>query len=90
MILSTTPRRAPLAAIAALVLALPAASVVHAPALAQAQPPVTHVPSSVADLAEGLLDAVVNISTSQAAPAGRGGRGGQRPVPRPGLPERSP
>ena len=77
--------KAPLAVAVALVLAIPAASVPHA--LAQAQPPATHGPASVADLAEGLLDAVVNISTSQAA---RGGRGGQRNVPRPGLPEGSP
>jgi serine protease Do len=37
---------------------------VTAPALAQAQP-MSAGPESVADLAEGLLDAVVNISTSQ-------------------------
>ena len=43
-------------------------------------------PASVADLAEGLLDAVVNISTSQNVR----GRGGQRNVPPPGLPEGSP
>lgn len=41
-------------------------------------------PASVADLAEGLLDAVVNISTSQNAPSGR------RNVPPPDLPEGSP
>lgn len=56
------------------------------PALAQAQPqpPVSHGPASVADLAEGLLDAVVNISTSQNV------RGTQRNVPPPNLPEGSP
>ena len=43
-------------------------------------------PASVADLAEGLLDAVVNISTSQNVR----GSGGQRNVPPPGLPEGSP
>ena len=52
----------------------------------QTQPPVAHGPASVADLAEGLLDAVVNVSTSQNV----GGRGGQRSVPPPGLPEGSP
>ncbi|WP_421925810.1 DegQ family serine endoprotease [Neoaquamicrobium sediminum] len=55
-------------------------------AYAQAQPPVAHGPASVADLAEGLLDAVVNVSTSQNV----GGRSGQRNVPPPGLPEGSP
>ncbi|TYR32410.1 DegQ family serine endoprotease [Mesorhizobium microcysteis] len=54
---------------------------------AQAQPPVVQGPASVADLAEGLLDAVVNISTSQNV---RGSSGGQRNVPPPGLPEGSP
>ena len=43
-------------------------------------------PASVADLAEGLLDAVVNISTSQNIE----GPGGQGTVPMPGLPEGSP
>jgi serine protease Do len=42
-------------------------------------------PASVADLAEGLLEAVVNISTSQRS---AGGSGNQVPVPR--LPEGSP
>ncbi len=61
-------------------------------AFAQAQPqagsaqPNQQGPASVADLAEGLLDAVVNISTSQSAPSG----GGQRNVPVPQLPEGSP
>jgi serine protease Do len=54
-----------------------------APAIAQTAVPVQG-PASVADLAEGLLDAVVNISTSQNV----GGRG--RNVPMPGLPEGSP
>ena len=44
-----------------------------------------HGPESVADLAEGLLDAVVNISTSQNV----GGRN-RNTVPQPGLPEGSP
>ncbi len=53
---------------------------------APAAPPPVHGPASVADLAEGLLDAVVNISTSQSV----GRRGGQRSTPWPGLPEGSP
>ncbi len=56
-------------------------------ALAQAQPPVVQGPSSVADLAEGLLGAVVNISTTQT----RGGRSRPAtPSPAPQLPEGSP
>ena len=43
-------------------------------------------PASVADLAEGLLDAVVNISTSQKVTGG----GGNDAVPMPRLPEGSP
>ncbi|HTV67436.1 MAG TPA: DegQ family serine endoprotease [Rhizobiaceae bacterium] len=43
-------------------------------------------PASVADLAEGLLDAVVNISTSQTVK----GTEGQGTVPMPELPEGSP
>lgn len=42
-------------------------------------------PESFADLAEGLLDAVVNISTSQNAPAAT-----EKAVPKPELPEGSP
>ncbi|WP_373695900.1 DegQ family serine endoprotease [Aquibium pacificus] len=56
-------------------LALPAA-----PAFAQ-----TQGPASVADLAENLLEAVVNISTSQNSPGGGSGN-----VPMPDLPEGSP
>ena len=53
--------------------------------------PTQHGPESVADLAEGLLDAVVNISTSQNVKGSGGGEnGGQGPVPRPQLPEGSP
>lgn len=51
-----------------------------APALAQQRGP-----ASVADLAEGLLEAVVNISTSQ-----NRGASGQDAVPMPQLPEGSP
>jgi serine protease Do len=46
-------------------------------------------PASVADLAEKLLGAVVNISTSQRV-GGTGGQGGGSPVPTPRLPEGSP
>jgi len=57
-----------------------------APAQAQVQPQMMQGPASVADLAEDLLGAVVNISTSQAS---RGGS--QRGTPRaPQLPEGSP
>ncbi|MFN3766605.1 MAG: DegQ family serine endoprotease [Aliihoeflea sp.] len=62
-------------------------------AFAQTQPapgsaqPRQHGPASVADLAEGLLGAVVNISTSQNA---SGGNQTQRNVPVPQLPEGSP
>ena len=51
-----------------------------APAMAGAQPA---GPQSVADLAEGLTDAVVNISTSQTVKAPQG-------IPLPDLPEGSP
>ncbi len=55
-----------------------------------AQPPVVQGPASVADLAEGLLDAVVNISTSQAsAETNMGGRRGAPPT-QPQIPEGSP
>ncbi|RST86518.1 DegQ family serine endoprotease [Aquibium carbonis] len=68
-------RRFALAATAAAMLAQPAA-----PAFAQQRGP-----ASVADLAEGLLEAVVNISTSQ-----NRGAGGSDAVPMPRLPEGSP
>lgn len=57
-----------------------------APAPGSAQPR-QQGPASVADLAEGLLGAVVNISTSQNA---SGGGQTQRNVPVPQLPEGSP
>lgn len=44
-------------------------------------------PASVADLAEGLLDAVVNISTTQTI---KGNDAGEDPVPMPKVPEGSP
>jgi serine protease Do len=72
------------ATLAAMVLAV--AMYGQTPAIAQAQPPGPHGPSSVADLAEGLLDAVVNISTSQ---AGDSGRSRSSPTP-PQIPEGSP
>src|SRR5690606_6018691 len=56
-----------------------------APAFAQAVPP-TNGPASVADLAEKLLGAVVNISTSQTVK----GTEGPGAVPMPQLPEGSP
>jgi serine protease Do len=55
--------------------------------LQQSRPMPGHGPESVADLAEGLLSAVVNISTSQNV---AGGGGGQNRVPMPQLPEGSP
>src|SRR6202008_202451 len=51
-----------------------------------AQPPLVQGPASVADLAQGLLDAVVNISTSQTVK----GTEGPDSVPVPQLPEGSP
>ncbi|MBA5777768.1 DegQ family serine endoprotease [Stappia sp. F7233] len=54
------------------------ASLVGAPA-----PVAAHGPDSIPDLAEGLLDAVVNISTAQTVKA-------QRSVPLPQVPEGSP
>ncbi|WP_274424571.1 DegQ family serine endoprotease [Chelativorans sp. YIM 93263] len=59
-----------------------------APAIAQQQGDAvagTRGPESVADMAEQLLDAVVNISTTQGAPFGGPGQ-----IPAPQLPEDSP
>ncbi len=70
-------RRAATALILGLSLAVPMA--LPAPVKAQ------QGPASVADLAEGLMDAVVNISTSQNV-----GRSGPGAVPLPRLPEGSP
>lgn len=75
-------RTAATATLAAIGLA--AAIQLSPPALAQSPAP-SHGPESVADLAEGLLDAVVNISTSQNVGARNRGT-----VPPPGLPEGSP
>ena len=68
--------------------AIAAVGALPMPAVAQAQvqPPVAQGPASVADLAEGLLDAVVNISTSQNVES----RGVPRVAPQPSLPEGSP
>ena len=57
-----------------------------APAPPTAVVPYTNGPASVADLAEGLLGAVVNISTSQTVK----GTEGQNTVPLPQAPEGSP
>ncbi len=72
-------RRAFLAAGAALVLGTGLSAPLLSPAFAKG-------PDSVADLAEGLLDAVVNISTSQRVK----GSEGPGAVPMPELPEGSP
>jgi serine protease Do len=79
--------RAALAATLSFAFAVPLAmaqdqGVPQTPALSQA-PRVGQGPESVADLAEGLLDAVVNISTSQRVE-------GRRSVPIPQVPEGSP
>jgi serine protease Do len=69
------------AAASAVALLLSAGALAPLPATAQSQGP-----ESVADLAEGLLDAVVNISTSQTVQ----GTEGENAVPMPQLPEGSP
>ncbi|WP_378950136.1 DegQ family serine endoprotease [Mesorhizobium sp. ANAO-SY3R2] len=74
-----TLRKASLAATASLMIGALAAPSFVAPAFAQG-------PESVADLAEGLLGAVVNISTSQNVK----GIEGEKAVPMPQLPEGSP
>lgn len=60
----------------------------NVPAMAQ-QAVTTRGPASVADIAEGLLDSVVNISTSQTV-KDEGGEGDDGPVPMPNVPEGSP
>ncbi len=70
--------RRPLSAIAVAIVAGALVAGPLPPAIAQAQGP-----ESVADLAENLIDAVVNISTSQTVAA-------QRQVPLPQVPEGSP
>lgn len=67
--------------------ALPSFAQTEAPTTLPAEPHVTQAgPASVADLAEGLLEAVVNISTSQNVT----GTEGQGTVPLPQVPEGSP
>jgi serine protease Do len=67
-------------ALAALTLSAAPVKMISAPAGATG-------PESVANLAESLLDAVVNISTSQTV---KGGGGGDENVPMPKLPDGSP
>ncbi|MBT1156189.1 DegQ family serine endoprotease [Aminobacter anthyllidis] len=75
-------RKASLAATTALMIGAAVAPSFVTPALAQG-------PESVANLAEGLLGAVVNISTSQTV-KGSGGGEDENAVPMPQLPEGSP
>ncbi|MCC2110716.1 MAG: DegQ family serine endoprotease [Hyphomicrobiales bacterium] len=60
-----------------------AAAVTVSAALVQPAPLLAQGPQSVADIAEGLVDAVVNISTSQTVSGSQG-------IPMPNLPEGSP
>jgi serine protease Do len=60
---------------------------VQAPIVPNSQQPRAQGPASVADLAAGLLDAVVNISTSQTV---KGQDGESGPVPMPKVPDGSP
>jgi hypothetical protein len=79
--LALTVRRPALAAAAVAVFALPTIS---SPALSRG-------PDSIADVAEKVIDAVVNISTSQSAEARPGGGGGgNAPQATPQLPPGSP
>jgi serine protease Do len=57
------------------------------PAVPNSMQPRAQGPASVADLADGLIDAVVNISTSQTV---KGQDGESGPVPMPKVPEGSP
>ena len=78
---SGSPKLTRLLLSAALVAGLAGVPAVTMPAFAGA--PTAAGPASVADLAEGLLDAVVNISTSQSAPV-------EKQIPIPKAPEGSP
>ncbi len=60
-----------------------AAALTMGAALVQPAPLLAQGPQSVADIADGLVDAVVNISTSQKVSGGQG-------IPMPNLPEGSP
>jgi serine protease Do len=84
--LAASASRQTLALFAALGLAVTLPTALTAPAYAQ-QTQGRQGPDSVADLAAGLLDAVVNISTSQKTGADSGPA---RPESRPQLPEGSP
>jgi serine protease Do len=81
--LSSNARQVVMAAAGAAVIALPAAAQQQPAPNVQIPPAMQHGPASVADLAEGLLGAVVNVSTSQKM-------AGQPGVPMPQLPEGSP
>jgi len=92
---SAHPARGRRSIVLALSLALGLSALHGAPALAQDQPaapppaavnPANEGPASVADLAEGLLGAVVNISTSQNVKSSEA----PNAVPMPQLPEGSP
>lgn len=78
-----TMRKASLVATTALLIGAVSAPSFVAPAMANG-------PESVADLAEGLLGAVVNISTTQNVKGGENGEGEEEAVPMPQLPEGSP
>ena len=81
-VLAHTIRQPALSAMAAAVLALPAIST----------PTFARGPENIADVAEKVIDAVVNISTSQKVEArgGGGGGGGAGPQATPQLPPGSP
>jgi len=87
MMPSTIPSLARAAVLAAACALMPMAGAL--PAAAQTPAPAGNGPASVADLAEGLLGAVVNISTSQNVQPGSGPRPGPGVRP-PQLPEGSP
>lgn len=78
----TLIRRSIAAALAGVMIAATALPMTALPAMAQQ----SRGPDSVADLAQGLLDAVVNISTSQTVKSD----GNENLVPMPKLPEGSP
>src|SRR5690349_16678532 len=77
-VLAHALRQPALSAVAAAAIALPALST----------PTFARGPENIADVAEKVIDAVVNISTSQKMEARGGGSGGQQAVPQ--LPPGSP
>src|SRR3954468_13299572 len=82
-VLAHALRRPALSAVAAAAIALPALST----------PTFARGPENIADVAEKVIDAVVNISTSQKVEArggGGGGGGGSGPQATPQLPPGSP